>query len=206
MAINLRLPFYRLVGLTAGVLAIVCLLCINQPLYPHPWFDEGLNAGAAATLARKRPVRIARPGQSADSRSGDPETGPTVIIPIAVACRILGPSIWLARMIMLPFAALAVVMFVLVARRLTGVHGAVLATLLLMAGTYDLYASFVPMARQTLGEVPALAFLLLGLLIWFRSLEREAHAPLAWALSGIAWGLAMITKSQALILIPVYWE
>lgn len=138
-------------------------------------------------------------------RTLDPaiQTGPTVIVPIAVAYRILGPRIWLARMIMLPFAALAVVMFVLVARRLAGDHGAVLATLLLLAGTYDLYASFVPMARQTLGEVPALAFLLLGLLIWFRSLEREAHAPLAWALSGIAWGLAMVAKSQALILMPV---
>ena len=57
-----------------------------------------------------------------------------------------------------------------------------------------IYASFVPMARQAVGEVPALAYLLTGLLIWFRSLERKTHAPVAWIVSGIAWGIAMVTK------------
>lgn len=197
-----RIPFHRLIALAAGTLAIVCLLSVNQPLYPHPWFDEGLNAGTAATLARSGLYALPDPDRP---RVLDPaiQTGPTVIVPIALAYRFFGPSLWLARMIMLPFAALAIVMFVLVARRLVGNDGAGLALLFLLAGAYDIYASFVPMARQALGEVPALAFLLLGLLIWLRSLERETRAPVAWAFSGIAWGLAMITKSQALILVPV---
>ncbi|MCS6842533.1 MAG: glycosyltransferase family 39 protein [Roseiflexus sp.] len=196
------MSFCRLIALSAGALAVVCLLFINQPLYPPPWFDEGLNAGTAATLARSGLYALPDPDRP---RVLDPaiQTGPTVIVPIALAYRVFGPSIWLARMVMLPFAALACVMFILVARRLVGDRGAALATLFLLTGTYDISASFVPMARQVLGEVPALAFLLLGLLIWLRSLERETQAPLAWAFSGIAWGLAMVTKSQVLILVPV---
>jgi putative effector of murein hydrolase LrgA (UPF0299 family) len=202
MTLRLHISSYRFIALVVSVLAIGYLLYAHQPLYPPPWFDEGLNAGTAATLARSGLYALPDPEKP---RVLDPaiQTGPTVIVPIALAYRIFSPGVWLARMVVLPFAVLACVGFILIARRLIGDGGAGLAFLFLLAGTYDIYASFVPMARQALGEVPALAYLLIGLSIWFRSLERKTYAPVAWVFSGIAWGIAMVTKSQVLILVPV---
>jgi hypothetical protein len=66
------------------------------------------------------------------------QTSPTVIVLIALAYRIISPGVWLARMVVLPFAVLACVVFILLARRLIGDGGASLAFLFLLAGTYDI--------------------------------------------------------------------
>ena len=136
MTLRLQIPSYRLIALVVSALAVVYLLCAHQPLYPHTWFDEGLNAGTAATLARSGLYALPDPEKP---RVLDPaiQTGPTVIVPIALAYRIFSPGVWLARMVVLPFAVLACVGFILIARRLIGDGGAGLAFLFLLAGTYD---------------------------------------------------------------------
>ncbi|MFQ3684125.1 ArnT family glycosyltransferase [Roseiflexus sp.] len=187
-----------------GATTLAVLLLMNQPLHPQPWFDEGLNAGAAAMIARAGVYAL----PDADSpRISDPaiQTGPIVLIPIALVYKLLTPSIALARLVIVPFALIAFVTFAVLARRLTGPWSAILATVCMMAGAGGIFNSFVPMGRMVLGEVAALAYLLLGLLIWIRALRLPSgqQAWTYWLFSGLAWGLAMTTKSQVLILVPV---
>src|SRR6185503_15653741 len=54
---------------------------------------------------------------------------------------------------------------------------------------------FVRLGRQVLGEVPALAFLLLAFLAWRRAVERPADRA-SLALASLAFGLTALTKPQ----------
>ncbi len=188
-----------IVWLASG-LFFLGLWSFRQPYYPAPWFDEGLNVSTAATLAQTGQYALP---DSAGPRVFDPaiQTGPTVLAPVALSLRLFGIGIMQARAAMLPFVALALMTYLLVARRLLGGDG-LLALLLLVIGNLEPYASFTYMSRQVLGEVPATGFILLGLLLWWRGLERHGHGQqnLMWA--GLAWGLAMVTKPQIMLLLP----
>jgi hypothetical protein len=52
-----------------------------------------------------------------------------------------------------------------------------------------------------MGEVPALAFYLIGLLVWLRALDRGG-GRVSFVCAGLLWGCAAITKSQLLFLLP----
>ncbi|MBI3243365.1 MAG: glycosyltransferase family 39 protein [Chloroflexi bacterium] len=178
------------------------LMLFRQTLYPHPWFDEGLNISTAAMLARDGVYALP---DSAGLRLIDPaiQTGPTVLGATALIFKLFGTGLLQARLVMLPFTALAIVSIALLARRLGGNKAAALAVLLLLVGSQEPYLSFVFMARQVLGEVPAIGFYLLALLLWLWAVAQPKRHWLALALSGLAWGVAMITKSQVMLLTPV---
>lgn len=189
-------------GIGGLLIGLLILLLARLPIAPWPWFDEGLNVGTAATLLRAGAYAL--PDGEA-LRIFDPaiQTGPTVIVPVALAFAAFGVGFTQARLVIVAFALIAVVGYWLLARRLLGRRAGWLAVALLAAGTAEPMASFIPMSRQVLGEVPALAYLLLGMLIWLRAVERRrpVHAP--YLLAGLAWGIAMVTKSQVLITLPI---
>lgn len=183
------------------VLVVFCILwAYRQPNFPPPWFDEGLNISAAAALAREGQYALPDPG---GARVLDPaiQTGPTVILPLALTFRLLGVDMMTARLVMLPFALLALAVLLLIARRLMGAPFWVTA-LLLFAGSREDYTSYLYMSRQVLGETPALALSLAGLWLWWQTLEGRLKRAPGLALCGLAWGLAMVTKSQVLLLLP----
>lgn len=189
-------------ALGAGVLLFLWLMLFRQPVYPAPWFDEGLNVSTAAMLAREGLYALPN---SDGPRIMDPaiQTGPTVLVPVALVFHLFDIGIMQARITMLAFAVLALVAYALVARRLVGGAAMGLALLLLLVGNRQEYASFVYTGRQVLGEVPALGYYLLGLLIWFRAVEQPERRWAGLILSGLAWGIAMVTKSQILLLLPI---
>lgn len=189
-------------ALGVGGLCFLWLMLFQQPLYPAPWFDEGLNVSTAAMLAREGFYALP---DSEGPRIMDPaiQTGPTVLVPIAVAFHLFGIGIVPARIVMILFAAIALVTYALAARKLVGNAAMMLAVVFLIVGTREDYTSFVFMSRQVLGEVPALAYALLGLLIWLRTVEQPERRWTGLIFSGLAWGIAMVTKSQILLLLPV---
>jgi 4-amino-4-deoxy-L-arabinose transferase-like glycosyltransferase len=185
-----------------GLLLFLGLMLLRQPLFPEPWFDEGLNVSTAATLARAGLYALPN---SDGPRIMDPaiQTGPTVLVPIALVYHFFGVGIMPARLVMVAFALLAVVAYGLLARRLVGGAAALLALFFLLVGSRQEYAGFVTVGRQVLGEVPALGYYALGMLIWLRVVERPDRRWAGLVLSGLAWGIAMVTKSQILLIWPV---
>jgi hypothetical protein len=183
----------------AGAALFLFLMLFRQPVFPPPWFDEGLNVSTSAMLAREGLYALP---DSDGPRIFDAaiQTGPTVLLPVAVAFRVFGVELLQARLVMLSFAALALVAYALTARRLFGPAAAMLAVLLLLAGNREPFASFAFMGRQALGEVPALGLYLIGWLIWQRAVEQHGGRWLGLVLAGGAWGLAMLTKSQITLL------
>jgi hypothetical protein len=120
---------------------------------------------------------------------------PTVFLPIALVFRLLGVGLLQARMVMAVYLALTVLAMALVAGHLYGRRIGIVAGFLFLVTTYseDLFTSSVYLGRQAMGEVPGLLFFLIGCLLWFKALAKRSSLFLV--LSGVAFGLAIVTKS-----------
>lgn len=184
------------------LLTALGLMLIRQPTAPWPWFDEGLNVSAAAAIARDGVYALP---DAHGFRVLDPaiQTGPTVIVPIAVVFQAFGAGFLQARLVIVGFALIALASYWRLAQRLVGRRTGLLAVAFLLAGNPEPMASFVPMSRQVLGEVPSLAYLLLGMLIWLPAVQRQSSKLAPFILAGLAWGIALTTKSQVLLTFPV---
>jgi 4-amino-4-deoxy-L-arabinose transferase-like glycosyltransferase len=200
-ALAWRASLWERIGFGSLLLLTLWLLLLRQPVLPPPWFDEGINLSAAATLAQSGLYALP---DALGPRVLDPaiQTGPTVLVPIAVVYKLFGVGILQARLVIVAFGLLAFCAYWLLARWLIGPRPALLALLFLLAGTPDPYANFLGMSRQALGEIPALAYLLLGLLIWLKAVERRSTSLAPLIFSGMAWGMAMLTKSQVMLTFP----
>src|SRR5690606_29512458 len=93
-----------------------------------------------------------------------------------------------ARAIIAAFGVGLVTMIYFLFRPLYGARASALASLFSLAAFGTIYLS-----RSLYGEVPALAFIVLGLLAWRRGLAEGARAFLVAA--GICFGLAVLTKA-----------
>lgn len=202
-------PAGRLVTCLVGVLvllvAVFVVVRIGQPYYPAPWLDEGLNWGAVRSL-----ISTGRYGL--DSADGfrpfatGIQTGPTVILPAVLAFQLFGAGVSSARWVVGLYSLAGVVAgFALACRLLGSPTRALLAVSLLLIGTTEPAASYLPMSRQFLGEVPALAWYMGGLTVWLSAVESPAsrRQVFLFTLAGLMFGLAGLTKSQmALVLGP----
>jgi hypothetical protein len=190
--------------LGAAVVLAICgvLLSYNLGCWPVTWYDEGRSCQAARNLAELGRYGI----MSSDGfRPYTPHisTGPTVIVPIALLFRAAGTGLLQARIVMVGYAVLAVLCLYLLALRFFDAKAAVVASLLFIsagAASGDISASFLGLGRMVKGEVPALALLLAGALLWSWSLRRGGWISLVGV--GLLWGLSIVTKGQCVFILP----
>lgn len=191
------LPVNRRSGRVLYAVAAAGLLFLalfNLRDYPTTWFDEGSHLHVPQTLVRF--------GEYADYSSDGFRyygptigVGPTVLLPIAAVYKVFGVGLLQGRLVIAAYLVLAVWLFFLLARSLGGVVFAGIAVALLLSSPT---VAFVETGRQVLGEVPAMAFLLAGLLVWFSAWEcRGGRLTLA----GLLLAAAAVTKYQNLLVL-----
>ncbi|MDB5080446.1 MAG: 4-amino-4-deoxy-L-arabinose transferase and related glycosyltransferase of family-like protein [Chloroflexi bacterium] len=186
-------------GRLAGLLVAVGLAVYNLGYSPAPWFDEGEHLRVAKTLVQYGQYAV----WSADGfRYFGPTigVGPTLLLPVALVFKLVGVGLVQARLVILLYLAGAALLYWFYARKLEG-SGPVawLALLLLLAAPG---IAFINLGRQGLGEIPASAFFLAGLLVWLVNSERARPTWPGWTAAGAFFGLAAITKSNYGLLLP----
>jgi hypothetical protein len=169
-----------------AVLLIACFY--NLAHYPTIWWDEAIFSETAANLSQAG--RYALTVQSPDQLSDLDyriSTGPAVILPVALAYRLLGVSLLNGRLVAAFYLLFAFLALYLGARRLWGSSTALLAVVLGLLGTDVLY-----WGRSVLGDVPALGLFLCGTWLLLRSLDSDSRLLLF--LGGVFLGLAFTAK------------
>ncbi len=185
----------RSLGLLLALVTVAFLALYNLSEFPVIWFDEGAHLHVPKTLIR---YGVYADHSSDGFRYYGPTVGvgPTVLLPIAAVFQLLGVGLLQARLVMVGYLFLAVVLFFRLAGQLRGGGFAWVATALLLTAPG---LAFVEYGRQVLGEVPAMAFLLGGLLLWFSTWERSS-VPRLLAIGSLL-GLSVVTKAQFLLVI-----
>jgi hypothetical protein len=188
-------------ALAVWTVLVVVLATYQLDAYPTTWFDEGSHLHVPKSLVQN--------GVYADSSSEGfryfgPTTGigPTIMLPIAAVFQVFGIDLLPARLVIVAYLLGGLLAFVVAARRLYGSAVAILAALLLVSspGIDLLY-----FGRQVLGEVPAFAFLMLGIVAWLSATDRQGVCTRRLLLASLAFGLVALTKNQfSLILAPTF--
>ena len=173
-----------------GLLWAAVLFCsfYNLSNYPTVWWDEGIFSDTAANLVQHG--RYAFTVQSPDTLKDFDfriSAGPAVILPVALAYRLFGVSVWSGRMVAGTYLTLAFILLYLSARLLLARGPALLAVLLSLVSTGMLY-----WGRSVMGDVPALACFLGGMYFLIKGLKEERPVLFFWA--GLCLGLAVDAK------------
>lgn len=182
--------------LAAGAsLFILFLFFYNLTDYPKTWFDEGSHLHVPKALVT---MGVYADYSSEGLRHYGPTigVGPTVMLPIAGAFQLFGVGMLQARLVMVLYLAAATALMFLLARHLLGTRAAVVATALLLVMPA---VNMVEYGRQVLGEVPGLAFMAGGFLLWFVRWRRARWWELI--LVGALLGLSVVTKYQYLLVL-----
>ncbi len=175
------------------------LVLYNQPIYPFVWFDEGMVMQGAMNLLNH--------GQYAmNSVEGfrvldQPliANGPGVVLPIYLVYSIWGIGFLQARLVIAVYFLFSILLFLAITGRLYGKTAAWISIFLLLALPEE---GFIFYGRQILGNMPAFAYFLAGCL-FFLQLVDKSKIKYAF-LTGLLWGIAIITKGQYMILLPVF--
>lgn len=191
-----RINIWWLLGsiVLVGVIGFLLLYRLNA--YPLPWYDEGSHLHVAKNLALNG---IYADYASDGIRYYGPAVGvgPTVMLPIAALFKAAGVSIPLARLVIVAYAALALLMLYALGTRLVDNRLGLLAVVLLVLAPG---VEFIMAARNVLGEVPGLFFVLAGYWLWLKPGPRSLIQLVG---VGLLLGLAAITKNQyALVVLP----
>jgi 4-amino-4-deoxy-L-arabinose transferase-like glycosyltransferase len=200
------------ITITLIALALIGLaLTANLTRFPAIWFDEGSHLHVPKTLVR---FGVYADYSSEGFRFYGPTVGvgPTVMLPLAGVFALFGAGLLQARLVMVLFLALSLLVFYKLARQLGSRRYAWVATAMLLTSES---VSIIEYGRQVLGEVPALCFLLLGLLMWHPLFSASLRptisnpnllqriAPYSLWVASLCFGLAAITKQQFfLVLLP----
>lgn len=182
----------------AGVVCLLAFLGLyNQPYYPISWQDEGFVLQGAMNLVKYGKYAML---SSEGFRVLDQPliaNGPGVVLPIAAAFSGFGIGLLQARVVIWLYFLWGLVMFYVLAKRLTSNTAAWISTLILLSATDQ---GFLYYGRIAMGNMPALAYLLTGfvfLLEWIHS-QKFRFATLA----GLFFGISVVTKSQMALIIP----
>src|SRR3989344_5400023 len=160
---------------------------------PPTWIDEGIITQVAQNVTRSGNygVQVA-PGQFISA--GFVTTGPSVILPLALAFKFFGQHILVSRIVMVLFVLLLLISVIFIVIELWEMPG-IIASLALIVTFSPLYG----LGRNVLGEVPGAAFLLFGLALLARAARTKQN--LFFFLAGLSFGLAMTAKPLFLIFI-----
>jgi 4-amino-4-deoxy-L-arabinose transferase-like glycosyltransferase len=169
---------------------------------PAPWYDEGLNTLAARVLLDQG-VYGTRISDGLLPFDPAVTSGPTMVLPVAALFGLFGPSMFTGRLVLVAYGLVAIFGFYSIGSSLLGRLGAPFSVLLTIASPPILGVSFLALSRQVLGETAALAFLLAGVLSWYRSWQRSRTGYTV--LAGLLFGLSIVTKMQyAISLLPAF--
>lgn len=162
----------------------------HQIVYNYLSFDGGMNAQMARNLIEHG--RYATHYGSYRDFDHRVTTGPTVVLPTALSFGAFGVSTFTAQLTSLMYFIALFVLGTLFAYRHAGPIGSLLA-LLLIAATPQLLVR----GLELYGEVPALAFLLAGLLVF--ELDPPSRPGFRGLATGVFLGLAVLTKVYMLL-------
>lgn len=192
-AINLRRLFIAL-----AVFSLLTLGMYNQPYYPVTWFDEGLALQGALNLVNhgQYAMRSVEGFRVLDQPLI--ANGPGLVIPMAVIFKIFGVGLLQARVVAVVFFIAAALMFFRISSALYSVPSALVSIFLLFSIPDE---GFLFYGRQALGNVPALMYFFIGFLFYL-ALGKTKQTYYA-ILSGLFLGLALVTKGQYWIFVPV---
>jgi hypothetical protein len=177
-----------------GAALVIFLSLFHLSDYPTTWFDEGSHLHV--------PKALLAFGAYADYSSDGLRyfgptlgVGPTVILPVTAAFKMLGIGLLQARLVIVLYLLGALYFFYRLARNLGGeAVGALALALLVSSRAIAIFET----GRQVLGEVPALFFLLAAFLVWFSAWEGQRGRLV---IAGVLFGAAAITKYQMLLAI-----
>lgn len=195
-ALPARMGMVRLL-LTGLVIALsLFLLLYHLSDYPRPWYDEGSHLHVAKNFALHG---VYADSSSEGYRAFGPAigVGPTVMLPVAALFRLAGVSIPLARLVIVAYSMLTLLVLYFMVQRLADWRYALLAVVLLLVVPSIGYAHY---SRTVVGEVPGIFFFLAALGLWLHPRGRSIGGLL---IVGILIGLSTITKNQfAFFILP----
>lgn len=172
------------------------LLTVRLDSYPPVWFDEGYRTNQARTL-------VERGVYGTHTVEGDypfnPATtgGPADILAVALSFKIFGIGIAQGRWAVVVLAIVALFGLYALAAHLFGRRAGLFITLFVLAVPAIQNLSLLLLGRQVMSEVPALAWIVLGLTLWFWDWERGGW--LTAAAAGTAVGFGLLSKTQTAI-------
>ncbi|MBN2500164.1 MAG: glycosyltransferase family 39 protein [Anaerolineales bacterium] len=169
----------------------------HQPYVPATWLDEGFVLQGATNLVDYGEYAMM---SSEGFRILDQPliaNGPGVVLPITLIFKLFGVGLLQARLVVVAFLLVFVMLYYLSVRKLFGETAAVLALLLLLAVPRE---GIFYYGRLALGNVPALAYFLAGFLLLLHSYDDNGFRSAIGA--GLFFGLAMVTKGQFGLILP----
>lgn len=180
-----------------GVGALLFIGLYRQPYYPTSWFDEGLALQGAINLVRhgEYAMRSVEGFRVLDQPLI--ANGPGIVLPISLVFSIFGIGLFQARVLMALYFAVGSILFFLFTQRLYGKLPAFISLVVLFSIPLE---GFIIYGRQALGNVPGFVYFLIGCLFFIKLVDGKAlrHA----ILTGLFFGLALITKGQYILLFP----
>jgi 4-amino-4-deoxy-L-arabinose transferase-like glycosyltransferase len=202
------------IWLIALVIGALLLTLINLPYSPRTWFDEGSHLHVPKTLVQ---YGVYADISSEGFRYYGPTVGigPTIMLPIALVFQFFGSGLLQGRLVIVIYFFIAFATFYVFARRMHGRRVALLGLTLFLASRTLHRDGIIEYGRQVLGEAPGVAFLLLGGIAWLAALSTQSNQQIEsnratfWGrhtlyclLSGVGFGLALVTKNQFALIIP----
>ncbi len=183
----------------ASVFALsVFLIIFRFTETPGVWVDEGIFTETAKNLAWHGEQGVQTDHGKIESSAILATAGYPLIWPVVLSFKIFGTGIWQARLPMLLFMFLLVVLFFVLVKKKYGFYSAIISVLLLSS-----FSPFYGNGRCVQGEVVGLVFIVLGALFFLFWESKNFHGNSLVFLSGISFGLAASSKPLYLIvLIP----
>src|SRR6266498_4058386 len=157
----------------AALIAVALFLAlVNLPYAPRTWFDEGSHLHVPKTLIQHG---VYADISSEGYRYYGPTigVGPTIMLPIALVFKLFGIGLLQGRIVIVAYLLTALAAGYTLARRLHGQLVGLLAVTLLLASRTFGYQGAIEYGRQVLGEIPGVAFLMLGTLAWLAALRPD---------------------------------
>lgn len=177
----------------AGVLLAVALVTVPN-LHVYPWAapDEMHHLNVARNLAEHGRYASGLPEEGLRDFDSYDSVGAPVLAPIAVVFSGFGIGLTQARLVVVIYLFVFLCILYLLFCDHFGQVPALSAVLAAGLGHSSIY-----LGRTVYGEVPALAWFVIGLLCWRAAIRRGWHV---WGLvAGLCFGLACLTKTILLL-------
>lgn len=168
------------------LVVLVILSLLNVYLSPFGGFHvEGINLQPPKNLARHG-IYGTLSVEGFEKYTYRISAGPGILLPNAFVFKIFGINVYNSRLLYVLFIIAAAITFYVLARDMYGRKVALLALF------FVIFSSFLVGIMGADAYTPAIVYLLLGALFWFKSIETNKNTYLY--LCGFFWGLSFQTQ------------